>query len=277
MNPQSLTLSLQQHESEPGDVARSLERIAQSAKQAAAKGSQLLLMPEASLTGYNNSLEVMQSIAEPSDGPASDTIAQIAKKHQIAIAYGFAERFEQHIFNSVQLISKTGERISIYRKTHLWGDQDRTLFSQGEKAATVFELHGWKMGMLICYDVEFPEAVRALALQGAELILIPTALMSPWTTVADKVVPIRAYENQLFIAYANFCGAEYEQHYVGHSCIVGPDAENLAKAGPNAALLHATISKAAITQMREALPYHRDRRPELYTSLATTKAKVDHG
>jgi len=110
--------------------------------------------------------------------------------------------------------------------------------------------------------------VRRLSLEGAELILTPTALMSPWTTVADIVVPTRAYESQLFIAYANFCGSEYEQHYVGHSCIAGPDCSNLAKAGDKEIMLLATLNKSSMTQMRTALPYHRDRRPELYDALS---------
>jgi len=149
----------------------------------------------------------------------------------------------------------------------LWGDQDRSLFSQGEDLVPVFEWHGWKIGMLICYDIEFPENVRRLALEGAELILTPTALMSPWTTVADLIVPARACENQLFIAYANFCGNEHEQHYVGHSCIVGPDGNNLAKAADKEVMLVASLSKSSITDIRTALPYHHDRRPELYRSL----------
>jgi len=146
--------------------------------------------------------------------------------------------------------------------------EKRILFSQGDDLVPVIEWNGWRIGMLICYDIEFPETVRRLALEGAELILTPTALMSPWTTVADLIVPARAYESQLYIAYANFCGSEYEQHYVGHSCIVGPDGDNLAKAADKEAMLLATLKKSDIASIRSALPYHRDRRPTLYSSLS---------
>ncbi|MCL4148858.1 UNVERIFIED_CONTAM: hypothetical protein GTU68_017364 [Idotea baltica] len=245
--------------------------MASYAKKASDAGAQLLLFPEASLTGYNNSLKVTQSIAQNAFGDAAGEIADICRSNNLAIAYGFAEKDGSKTYNSVQLIDANGDARSLYRKTHLWGDQDRTLFTPGGDLVAVIELNGWQIGMLICYDIEFPENVRRLSLEGADLILTPTALMSPWTTVANKVVPVRAYENQVFIAYANFCGYEYEQQYVGHSCIVGPDGVDLAKAAEDEVMLIATLDKPQIAQCRAALPYHRDRRPSLYGALSHDK------
>ncbi len=262
-----ISIALLQHISTPNNIEASIDRIASYAKKASRAGVQLLLFPEASLTGYNNTIDVNQLIAQNADGDAAKAIIDICKTNDIAIAYGFAEKSGDKMHNSVQLIDSDGQPQSLYRKTHLWGEQDRTLFTQGTDLVPVIDWNGWKIGMLICYDIEFPENVRRLALEGAELILTPTALMSPWTTVADLVVPTRAYENQLFIAYANFCGSEYEQHYVGHSCIVGPDGSNLAKAGDQEVMLVAQLKKSSIASTRAALPYHRDRRPELYRSL----------
>lgn len=264
----TITIALAQHVSTPGDIAASLERMAAYAKQANDAGAALLLFPEASLTGYNNTLETNEQIAESKDGAAAHHIAKLCKEHNVAIAYGFAERDNDQFFNSVQLIDATGNAVALYRKTHLWGEQDRTLFTAGDDLIPIIELHGWRIGFLICYDVEFPETVRRLAIEGAELILNPTALMTPFTTVADQVVPVRAYENQLFIAYANFCGSEYEQEYVGHSCIAGPDGVVLAKATTNPEMLIATLDKSSITKNRKALPYHNDRLPELYKVLS---------
>jgi len=268
----TLNIALVQHVSTPGDIDASLTRFSHYAKQASDAGVQLLLFPEASLTGYNNTNEVNNAIAPEASGDVCDAIAAICKTNNLAIAYGFAEKDGSHIFNSVQLIDENGKAKALYRKTHLWGDQDRSLFSPGNDLVPVIEWRGWKIGFLICYDIEFPENVRRLAIEGAELLLTPTALMSPWTTVADLVVPCRAYENQLFIAYANFCGNEYEQQYVGHSCIAGPDGSNLAKAAKEDVMLVATINKNDIAQTRAALPYHRDRRPELYKNLSGDKA-----
>jgi len=262
-----LTLALVQHVSTPGDIDASLTRMASYAKQARDAGAQLLLFPEASLTGYNNTLELNQKIAPEADGEISNAIAELCRTHGLAIAYGFAERADEHIYNSVQLIDNNGDAQTLYRKTHLWGDQDRSLFTAGDDLVPVIDWQGWRIGFLICYDIEFPETVRRLALEGAELILTPTALMSPWTTVANKLVPMRAYENQLFIAYANFCGSEHEQHYVGHSCIAGPDGSDLAKADEREVMLVAKLDKRNIAKTRAMLPYHRDRRPTLYNAL----------
>ena len=81
----------------------------------------------------------------------------------------------------------------------------------------------------ICYDVEFPEAVRALALAGAELIAVPTALIRPFDIVARAIVPARAFENQVYVAYAGMCGSEAGLGYCGLSCIVGPDGQDRAR------------------------------------------------
>ena len=86
--------------------------------------------------------------------------------------------------------------------------------------------------MLICYDVEFPETLRLLALAGADLVCGADGADGALRLVARTLVPARAYENQVFLAYANRCGREGELVYLGHSCIVGPDGTELARAGP---------------------------------------------
>jgi len=88
--------------------------------------------------------------------------------------------------------------------------------------------------------------------------------MKPWREVAEKVIPVRAYENQIFIAYCNYCGDENGLQYEGRSCIAGPDGTDLARAAQAPTMLTATLERQAIQDARSALPYHRDRRPELY-------------
>jgi len=262
-----LCIALVQHVSTPDNVEASLSRVERYAKKASEAGAQLLLFPETSVMGYNNTLEVNQSNAETADGKVYKAIAKLCKQYKLAIAYGFVEKDGDQNYNSVQLVDEYGNALSLYRKSHLWGGQDRALFSEGDDLVPVIQWNGWHIGMLICYDIEFPENVRRLSLEGAELILTPTALMAPFTTVADLVVPVRAFESQVFIAYANFCGSEYDQHYVGHSCIAGPDGENLAKAADTETMLVAKLNKNEISVNRAALPYHRDRRPALYGKL----------
>ena len=199
------------------------------------------------------------------DSDAAQQIAQIARRHSIAILYGFMELDGNRRYNSVRLLDEHGELLLHYRKCHLWAELDRQLFSAGDTLAPVVSYRGWRLSTLICYDVEFPEAVRSLALAGAQLVLVPTALMSPFRFVAEQMVPVRAAENQIFLAYANLTGAERKTTYEGCSTVAGPDGAVLVKASSQGdALLHTVLNAEAIATCRAGLPYHQDRRPELY-------------
>lgn len=260
-----LTLALLQHSPTPAAIESSIARLSSACQQAAEQQADLLLVPEASLTGYNISPESAQAVAVEREGKVTDRLRSLCQQSGIALAYGYIERDGDTLYNTAQIIDSSGEIIAHYRKTHLWGDLDRSLFEAGQSYSPLTPFKGWNLGLLICYDIEFPESARHLALQGCELILAPTALMTPWTFVARHVTRVRAAENQLYFAYANYCDAENTIDYVGHSCIVGPDGEDLARAESTPALLVSTLSKQAIAQAREALPYHSDRRPELYS------------
>ena len=131
------------------------------------------------------------------------------------------------------------------------------------------KLGGLSIGILICYDVEFPEAVRALTMAGADFIAVPTALMKPYCQIAHHVVPARAYENEIYIAYINRCGAESDLEYCGQSCIIGPDGNEIVRAGKNEELLYAEIDKQTIEVARADNPVLEDRRPELYDKAVT--------
>ncbi len=269
MGRDSLQISVLQHQPEPADTQAALHRIEHFSRAASREGSHLLLVPEASVTGYNIPKETMHQVALDADGEFTEQISRLCRQNQMAIAYGFAEHHEGHYYNCVQLINKHGSVAGKYRKTHLWGELDRTLFNAGDTLACdqqnkLAEIEGFNIGLLICYDIEFPECARKLALWGADIILVPTGLMQPWREVAEQVVPVRAYENQLYIAYANYCGSERDLHYEGRSCICGPDGKDLARAGQDTQLLSATLTRASIDLQRNALPYHRDRRPALY-------------
>ena len=272
-----LGISLLQHLPTPGDVDSGIKRLEQAARHAAEQGSQLLVTPECGVTGYDMSRNSAHAAALESDGSAAERIADIARRNSIAILYGFIEVDAQQLFNSVQLIDDCGNRILHYRKTHLWATLDKELFKAGDSLAPVVSYKGWQLSTLICYDVEFPEAVRALALAGAQLILIPTALMHPFRFIAEQVVRVRAAESQVYIAYANLVGQERSTVYVGCSSIAGPQGDVHVQAPfDKAALIHTTLKLETISQIRHALPYHADRRPELYGSIVEPVSHVSN-
>jgi len=259
----NLTVAIGQHASTPNAIDQSLARIGNLANEASDEAD-LLLLPEASLTGYNMSLSTAKSVAVSRNSNTTENIQAICQRFRIALAYGYIERDEQSLFNAVHVIDSSGDSVAHYRKCHLWGELDRRLFTAGNRFSPVFTLLGWQLGLLICYDIEFPETARQLSLEGAELIIVPTALMQPWTFVAKHMTRVRAAENQVYIAYANFCGSEQDVNYVGLSCIVGPDGNDVARADSKPALIQATLDKQSIDDIRTRLPYHRDRRSELY-------------
>lgn len=119
----------------------------------------------------------------------------------------------------------------------------------------IFSCKGVKVGVLICFDVEFPERVRELATGGVELLVVPTALMEPYDKVTSLLVPARAYENGIFVAYANRVGSEEELTYLGGSCIVGP-GNHLARLGAqDVGLAFARIDTARIGVARAEVDY----------------------
>jgi predicted amidohydrolase len=250
----------------PLDVAGNLKRLHQLAQEDT--DADLLVLPEMFLTGYNIGVEAVGALAETQDGPSAQSIAALAKNSGVAILYGYPERgADGQIYNAVQLIDANGQRLCNYRKTHLFGDLDNSMFSAGDDDFPLVELNGWKLGFLICYDLEFPENTRRLALAGAELILVPTANMVPFDFVADVTVRARAFENQCYVAYANYCGQEGEIQYCGQSSVAAPDGQRIAQAGLDEALIVGTLDRQLMVDSRAANRYLLDRRPELYGAL----------
>lgn len=249
------------------DVAAATARLEAAAAEAAGRGTDILVTPEMYLTGYDIGAAAVRAAAEPVDGDMVAAVADIARKNGIAILVGFPLKDDGRIFNAVAFIDRNGERRSLYRKTHLYGDVDQSQFSAGDRLADVFEHEGWQIGLAICYDIEFPEVARALTLAGAELLLAPTANMEPFDTVARRLVPARAEENGVAIAYANYCGAEGRFRYCGQSCVVDALGNDLARASNDETLLIADVDRDAVLAARHRTPYLTDRRPQLYGDL----------
>ncbi|OYD67827.1 carbon-nitrogen hydrolase family protein [Rhodococcus sp. OK302] len=251
-------------------VEFNLDAIASAAQEAAASGARILVTPEMSATGYDIGELVLQR-AEPADGPIFDFIAEIARSAGIAVVYGYPERVGRDIYNSVQAVGRDGRSLANYRKTHLFGAFDRGHYTAGDTLVVGFDLEGLRCGLLICYDVEFPEAVRAHADAGTQWLIVPTGLMMPFEHIAQHVVPARAYESQMFLTYVNRCGAETELTYCGLSCAISPDGRELARASDGRELLFADISAGSLAHSRSVNTHLDDRRLDLYSDLHTSR------
>ncbi|OEV12557.1 carbon-nitrogen hydrolase family protein [Streptomyces nanshensis] len=250
----------------PRSVEDSLAALDETARTAAARGAGLLVTPELSLTGYALGEDVAER-AEPADGPSARALSRIAAAHGIAVVYGYPERDpgSGQLYNSAALVAADGAPLAGYRKTHLYGGWESRHFTPGERLVVQAELAGVRAGLLVCYDVEFPEAVRAHALAGTELLIVPTALMRPYDIVAQTLLPARAWESQLYVAYANRAGCEGEFDFAGLSALAAPDGSVPVRAGRHEALLIADVDTGLLRASRERNGYLTDRRPELYT------------
>jgi len=256
-----MRIALLQMHAAARDVEANLAIIEAAATEAAAGGAEILIAPELATTGYGAG-GALRELAEPADGPQVTRLGDLARRRGIAFVAGLAERDGKAIYNSLALVRPDAAPV-VYRKTHLYADYEREIFTPGEIRASITEFKGLKLGFLICYDVEFPENVRRLAQAGAELVLVPTALpKGPHAHfIATQLVPVRAFENQVFLVYADHGGADALFSYAGLSRAVAPDGSTLAASdNDEAALLFAEIDPSAYDDSREANAYLRDLR-----------------
>jgi len=261
-----MKIALYQGPGHINDPSAGFALMAAKAAEAKVADADLLILPEMYLSGYNigPAAALEHAISHEGLAPAQS----IARELGIALVFGYPERVGDAVANSAALIGPDGALLLNYRKTHLFGELDRAMFKAVGTEFPTATLHGLTIGLLICYDIEFPEPARRLALAGADVILVPTAQMEPYYQVARYVIPARAYENQVYLAYANHSGTDDGLDYIGHSSICGPDGAVLAIAGKGEELLYATIDPAHHKAVRLADPLIADRRPDLYAPLA---------
>ena len=216
----------------------------------------LVICPELFMSGYNTGNK-RSELAEALDGPFSRAVAKVARQNHTAIVYGYPECEGDRIFNSACCIGADGARLANHRKLAIPPGIEMGQFEPGS-SLTFFAIGGIRFSILICYDAEFPEAVRAACRLGAQVVIVPTALSDQWDQVAHRVMPTRAFENGCYLLYANHSGTEGELNYLGCSCIIGPDGRDLARASADGELLTGHLLLEHVTAARIRLPYFRD-------------------
>ena len=229
-----MRIALWQGTSPAGDDAAAIATIGRALSGAGAAGATVLVAPEVFLPGYNH--DAIPALAQPRGGPWHQSLAALCRASGCGLVIGYAERDGDQLFNSAVAFDSTGSEVAHYRKVQLYGPREQALYSPGE-AYALFDLGGVRTALLICYDIEFAPHVAAVAARGAQLILVPTANMAPFTHVARVTVPAMAANHAVTIVYANYCGSEGDLDYVGLSLIAAADGEVLAQAGGAPALL----------------------------------------
>lgn len=219
-----------------GDVSLNLRRSIELIEQATKEGARIIVLPELCSTGYvfKSKSEATELAETISDGSTTKTWCEVAKRLDVVLIAGIAELEGKKIYNSAVIIDRYGV-LGVYRKLHLWGDEN-IVFEPGDLGAPVFETPFGRLSVAICYDGWFPETFRMAALQGADIVCIPTNWVplpgwqldqKPMATVLHQAA---AYSNGLVIACADRVGTERGQEFIGNSLII--DHTGWPVAGP---------------------------------------------
>lgn len=269
------------------DTAENLATATRLVREAAGRGANIVLVQELFEGLYFCQEENPAHFARAKPLEGHDTIAAfrgLAAELGVVVPVSFFERRNQAYFNSVAMVDDGGEALGVYRKSHIPdgpGYSEKFYFNPGDTGFRVWNTRFGAIGVGICWDQWFPEAARAMALMGAEFLLYPTAIGSePGRPDFDSMehwrITMRGHAgaNLMPLAAANRVGAETvggrEQTWYGSSFIAGPSGELRAEADRTGeAVLTATFDRAQLAQDRAAWGLFRDRRPDLYRSLAT--------
>lgn len=260
-----------------GNVARMAEMTVEAAK----RGAQVVLLPELFENVYFCTFEDDRyfSLARPAEGhPTLRQFQKIAKEYQLVIPVSFFEREGQCYYNSLAMVDADGSLMGVYRKSHIPdgpGYEEKYYFRPGNTGFKVWSTRYGQIGVGICWDQWFPECARAMMLQGADLLMYPTAIgtepeepdldtKDPW----QRAMIGHAVSNVVPVVAANRVGVEARQTFYGHSFICDHRGNKISELNrTEAGIITAEFDFEMIRRNRAAFGFFRDRRPELYASL----------
>ncbi|MFM8883652.1 MAG: nitrilase-related carbon-nitrogen hydrolase, partial [Solirubrobacterales bacterium] len=190
-------------------------------------GAELAVFPELYVGGYDLAA-VAEGAVDPF-GPELEPLRQAAREAGTAVLVGCAEKLGGELANSLVAFDSSGSVAGVHRKTALWGEESEG-FASGE-AMTVVDLAGRRVGLMICYEIEFPELARALAVAGADLLVTCSANMEPYYEDHELSGRARALDNRVPHVYVNRVGSEAGLEFVGGTRAIGADGSPIAVAG----------------------------------------------
>jgi len=258
-----------------GDTERNTAAVLEHLQKTAAQGADLTIFPECVLSGYcYSSAEAAREVALDADSSEIQLLAECCRDLNTSVAFGFLERTSKNLYNAAALLGPKGW-ISGYRKVHLPMLGLDRFTTPGDQPFRVVDFLGLKIGLLICYDGSFPEATRVLALEGADLIVLPTNWPATSGCTADFVPQCRALENNVYFAAVNRTGSENGVTFIGKSKICAPSGREIATANHDRPeVLFAEVRPSIARQKRlvhipneHEVDRFADRRPEFYGSI----------
>ena len=265
-----LTLALVQFEPTLGDLPTNLDRVLALTGDAAGQKADFVIFPELALTGYNQELlgnKLVELALTPADEPIQQ-LAQAAGQHNVYLVVGFIERrtIPGVVYNSIVICGPDGSVLRTYAKSHLFSNEN--LYFRPGPSLNVLQVEQGVIGPMICMDIGYPEVARILSLQGAELLLAPSAWIKEDEDLWALHLRARALDNLAFVAGINRVGDEGNLHFIGQSMVVDPRGHVLTKLGGGEDILVHTIDLDEINWARRRALHWTGRRPELYPPIS---------
>lgn len=271
-------IALAQISCERTNKAENIRRIEKAAVKARKQRADLVIFPELSVTGYVLKDQVYE-LAEQVPGESTQKIERIARKTETYIVFGIpelSERTQATLHNTAAIVGPKGF-IGKYRKMYLPTHsvfEEKRYFRPGYQPA-VFETNIGRVGLVICYDLFFPEATRLARLEGAQLIVCISASPATRRTFFETLTSARAIENTAFLAFVNLVGIEDGLQFWGGSRLVGPQGKILARAKYDEEdLITGQVNYADIRSIEAFVPTLKDLRPELFDKLKQSAEKL---
>lgn len=243
-----------------GDVDANMASVREALGRLAAQGCSLAVLPEMWSTGY--AYKVLNDLARRTPEVVTE-LGRLSQELGMVIVGSLPEPHGERVCNTAYVLDR-GELLGTYRKIHLFSllGEDRA-FDGGDRWLVV-DTHVGRIGVFICYDLRFPELTRRLALEGAEILVVPAEWPKPREEHWRTLLRARAIENQLFVVAANCCGVQGKLDFFGSSLIIDPKGELLADGGYGQGEISATLDFEQMEKWRQAIPCFTDRKPEFY-------------
>jgi len=266
-----INVALAQINCKAGDKKYNIEKMVKHIRKAKKKEANLIVFPELSLTGYIVR-DLIYELAEPIKGPSMRLLEEVAKKEKVYIVFGFVERSEKAhavLYNTAVLLGPEGF-VGKYQKMHLPTHsifEEKRYFRQGYQAP-VFDTGIGKVGLMICYDIFFPEIARMLRLNGSQLIICMSASPAVRRRFFEVLTVARAMENTTYLAFVNLVGMEDGFQFWGGSRIIAPNGGIIAQAKYDEEdQVIGRLDYADLKRTETFVPALRDLRPEFFETL----------
>lgn len=244
-----------------GDVDANLAYIREALPRVAAQGANLVLLPEMWSTGF--AYKNLNELAQRTESIVAE-LCDLSAQHRLVIIGSQPEPADDdRVYNTIHVVDN-GQVVARYRKLHLFSLLGEDKAFKGGDSWCLAETSIGKVGVIICYDLRFPELSRRLALEGARLICVPAQWPKPRQEHWRTLLRARAIENQLYVVSCNACGRIGKLDFFGMSMVIDPKGEVLADAGEQQTEIIAGLDWQAMDAWRAQIPCFADRRPELY-------------